>query len=169
MQGYFGRTPRLGVKGGSLPRSRHVSLVECACGCGELTRTPDRRGRPRKYKHGHQFRGHSHTATAREALSVNAKARVGEKNSNWKGGRRFSRGYLMLRIRSGNRRYPYTMEHILIAETAIRRQLKRGEMVHHINGDRTDNRSVNLLVCTVSYHKWLHNRMSKLYQLEHFK
>ena len=59
-------------------------------------------------------------------------------------------------------------QHRHIAERVLGRRLTRKEVVHHINGDKTDNQNCNLLICTLSYHKALHDRMARFYQQEHF-
>ena len=64
--------------------------------------------------------------------------------------------------RSGNRK-GFVKEHILVAELdVIGRKLRKGEVVHHVNGVKTDNRPKNLFVCNNSQHKLLHCQLEKL-------
>ena len=68
--------------------------------------------------------------------------------------------YLLEKSRNGNTRYVKvsgTSEHRLIAEQKIGRKLKKGEIVHHINGNKKDNRPENLEVMLSSDHLRLHN------------
>lgn len=90
---------------------------------------------------------------------------IGKAHPRWRGGRGIDcYGYIQVNDPKRGRVY----EHTLIAERVLGRRLKPKEIVHHINGKRTDNQNSNLLVCLQGYHQALHGRMSQLYQREHF-
>lgn len=49
--------------------------------------------------------------------------------------------------------------HVAIAETALGKRLPRGAEVHHVDGDKDNNRNANLVICQDNtYHKLLHIR-----------
>ena len=50
----------------------------------------------------------------------------------------------------------YVMEHRLIMEAQIGRPIRKGEVVHHINHDKSDNRIENLQLMTFKEHSGLH-------------
>jgi hypothetical protein len=64
----------------------------------------------------------------------------------------------------------YITEHRQIAERVLGRCMnsKKGESVHHINGDKLDNRNANLLICSNSYHRYLHVEMANRWMRERF-
>jgi hypothetical protein len=50
--------------------------------------------------------------------------------------------------------------HVLIAEKALKKELPVGAVVHHANGDFTDNSNENLVICpSQSYHLLIHQRL----------
>jgi len=52
--------------------------------------------------------------------------------------------------------------HRFVVEQALGRKLKRTEVVHHIDGNKLNNKRNNLVVCTDKYHKLLHARQDVL-------
>lgn len=105
----------------------------------------------------HRFREYW---TGRKQTEDHVMARSGPNASRWNGGQ--SHGYRM--VGRGDNEGRAIAEHRLVAETALGRPLKKGEVVHHVNGVKTDNRNKNLIICSRSYHAWLHRRMSFAFQ-----
>lgn len=52
----------------------------------------------------------------------------------------------------------YMLEHVMIMERVIGRYLNPNEVVHHINGDKTDNRVENLMLMDRSEHISMHQK-----------
>lgn len=105
-------------------------LKDCACGCGQQTIYT--------YKHGH----HTKFFTSEE------QSRRGRMNDG-----------SALRDRGEGKSYRkinQKHEHRIVAENKIGRPLVKGEIVHHLNHNKRDNRPENLIVMTQSEHFKLH-------------
>ena len=51
-------------------------------------------------------------------------------------------------------------EHVRVAERMLGRPLGKNEQVHHINGDKTDNRETNLLILRSNKdHRIIHSKI----------
>lgn len=71
--------------------------------------------------------------------------KTGQKSSSWRGGRRMFRGYILLLDHSHPRSHRgYVYEHIVVMEKMLGRPLNGGEVIHHCNGVKSDNRPYNL-------------------------
>jgi len=83
------------------------------------------------------------------AKGINSKLQ-GERHGSWKGGQNIQSGYVYVWIDPADPMYVmaqtqgYVSEHRLAVARFVGRPLERHETVHHINGDRTDNRLDNL-------------------------
>ena len=95
-------------------------------------------------KHGHKGRaGWSQEAEARFKERM-----TGLNNPNWNGGRTLLNGYPAIwwpGHRKANSR-GYVCEHIVVAEKKLGRPLVEGEVVHHIDGSKTNNDPSNLQI-----------------------
>jgi hypothetical protein len=71
------------------------------------------------------------------------------------GVRRTKNGYQTIAVGHAGEAYA----HVSVAERALWRPLPSGAEVHHVNGDKLDNRPCNLVICQdKAYHKLLHVR-----------
>jgi hypothetical protein len=91
----------------------------------------------------------------------------GENNPNWNGGKTIRPdGYVHVLVDGYHHRKNdrgYVMEHIMVVESVIGKEFKHPNRIHHINGNRSDNRKENLVVCEDErYHQLLHTRTRAL-------
>lgn len=86
----------------------------------------------------------------------------GSQHARWNGGRMMDRsGYVMIRVGKGHPLSDpngYVREHVIVMCSAIGRRLGPGEVVHHRNGDRADNRLENLELMLIAEHNRAHPR-----------
>jgi uncharacterized Zn finger protein (UPF0148 family) len=169
-------------------------MKKCMCGCGQIVKVGNVfiNGHNSRYHNGFKDRKHSEKTKQKisEArknsppMSDETKKKISEagkgrkvsevtrkkisitkrreKHHNWKGGVMIdSSGRIFIRQMQGG----YKAQARIIIEKKLKRVLKSNELVHHINGDPSDDRIDNLIVLTRSKHISTHNK-GRIYSLE---
>lgn len=128
----------------------------CSAACRTKARPPD-------------HTGHRHTPESRAKMGQRPATR--ERSSQWKGGRYVSQGYrhvmiallppeqieLALAMTTGT----YIPEHRVVAAATVGRPLTRADIVHHVNGEKLDNRPENLIVTSNRDHSLEHREITR--------
>ena len=82
------------------------------------------------------------------------------RSSNWEHKAYKENGYIV-EYQKGYNKKSNVKQHRKIIEEKLGRRLLTSEVIHHINGDKTDNRLENLAVMSRSEHSSLHRKAEK--------
>ena len=127
---------------------------KCKCGCGKTANAGS------SFINGHNLRIVKRTPAWNKAISDGQKTVWNTKREherNQIGHRRVNYcGYVDVKIARGSGWRTWKMEHVMVMENKIGRKIRKGEIIHHINGDRKDNRIENLFLCKDKQH---HNKV----------
>lgn len=118
----------------------------CQCGCGKKTNIAKRnykargliKGQPVRWIHGHHI-----LKKYKKEIKTSQK------------------GYVYLLRPEHPRSDPkgYASESLLIAEKALGKFISIGQEIHHVDGNRSNNKNSNLVICeNKAYHLLLHQR-----------
>jgi hypothetical protein len=135
-----------------------VETVKCACGCGrDVNRKRGAYFPSQIEKAGGLPRyvcGHNPNAKARAAAVEKIRGTTGPGTNHWKGGRTVQpNGYVWIRIDG-----QYIAEHRLVMEKTLGRQLSCDEIIHHKDGNKSNNDFANLVVTNRSEHAIEHRK-----------
>ncbi len=97
----------------------------------------------------------------RKKMSAYRKNIYGENTPRWSGGKRIDAdGYVLVlnRTHPNRSKNNYVREHRIVAEKMLNRLLRKDEIIHHINGIKTDNSPENIMITNRSEHRKLHKK-----------
>jgi hypothetical protein len=119
------------------------------------------RARKKRYLEREKISKYGPEAAGKDMRGKHGNHARGSANGRWNNGALVtSHGYVARRVNHDHPRawgppgsaHRYAYEHILVAMERLGRPLKGDEVIHHINGNTTDNRWENLRVLTRSEH-----------------
>ena len=104
--------------------------------------------------------GHRVTEETKEKIRQHIPRKYGVKHQSWKGGKYLdNRGYLEIyNPEQSTRKKPYIKEHRLVMQLHLGRKLLPNEHIHHLNGNKLDNRIENLVLLSNKEHGLLHSQ-----------
>jgi len=109
----------------------------------------------------------SSATICRRAKELNIKLKrknykLGKKHHLWQGGiHKSKRGYVFLKIDHPNSNINgYVQEHVYIMSNKLGRKIEKNEIIHHINGDKSDNRLENLILLNNIQHCSAHQSLT---------
>ena len=117
-----------------------------------------------------QIEGRQHNFCSQKCYALwLSQNKRGESSNRWKGGsRRNGAGYIEIRLQPDNFFYSmmsirhYVLEHRLVMAQHLKRCLLPWEVIHHINGQKDDNRIENLqLLGSRGKHNTAQNKVLK--------
>ena len=91
-------------------------------------------------------------------------ANTAERNYHWSGGRKMhSEGYVLVYLPGHHlaNKHGFALEHRVVAEQKYGMNLKTGDIVHHIDGNKTNNDPENIVVLSRSEHAKIHDNLNK--------
>jgi len=147
---------------GTESQKNKIPYGYCQCGCGEktwihvqsVTKRGYVKGRPARFKTGQ-----------------NSRVGSGPNANRWKGGTKFDRKRKLILMPDHHRAHKgrkYVYNHILVVEKATGLKIKSPIIIHHVNGDKSDDRNSNLVVCQdQAYHLFIEERTRSYYACGH--